>query len=115
MMAIGIFLSLAHTELKSGHVNIDLLTSKMPKSFQKVLAMALLLLSVCTFALVLFCTTMKAQHDIASNNLTWILKIPYFPVTCVAIVGCFLMCAALLINLIDLFLEKEEEKAEISD
>ena len=93
MMVVVIFLGLSYTASVKGHVQVDLITSKLSKRTQSVLDSITSLLSVVVFATIAWRFGMNAWSSFTRGGATPTVEIPLSPFLFIACVGCALLCA----------------------
>jgi TRAP-type C4-dicarboxylate transport system permease small subunit len=94
--AVVIGFALPLTTWQRGHVFVDFLTQKMPKSAKKVLDLSTRVLCIVLFAVVgwnLFIYSAKLMH---SGEVSLTIQIPFYPFSYGVGVCCFLQCFVLV-------------------
>jgi len=76
LLLIIIFFSLPYVHGRSGHIRIDLITSKMPGRLQNVLACVMSLLAISLFVLLTWQLVHLGISKMQSNEVSWTLKLP---------------------------------------
>lgn len=76
LLLIIIFFSLPYVHSRSGHIRIDLITSKMPGRLQNVLVCVMSLLAVSLFVLLTWQLVHIGLSKMQSNEVSWTLKLP---------------------------------------
>jgi tripartite ATP-independent transporter DctM subunit len=101
MMVLVVFLGLAYTQTKKGHVSISLLTSKLSPSQMSVLGSTTNLLCLIIFSLITWRCIMQAENLRTSGTSSDVLFIPNFPFMWVVVFGSVLLCFIFLIDSIN--------------
>lgn len=100
MMVILVFWGLAYTQLEKGHVAIELVFSRLPKTAQAIADIIVYCLCLGLFALLVWQNVVQAKSKMATGLVTGTLTIPVWPFYLVVAFGCLIMCLLLLIELI---------------
>jgi tripartite ATP-independent transporter DctM subunit len=101
MLVFIVFTGLAYTQTKTGHITIDLLTSRLSLNVQAVINSATHFLCLGTFILLTWRSIVKAEILRAESTTSGLLFIPNFPFMWVVAFGSALLCLFFLIDLID--------------
>ena len=101
MMVLVVFLGLAYTQTKKGHVSISLLTSKLSPSQMSVVGSTTNLLCLIIFSLITWRCIMQAENLRTSGTSSDVLFIPNFPFMWVVALGSVLLCFIFLIDFIN--------------
>jgi tripartite ATP-independent transporter DctM subunit len=101
MLVFIVFTGLAYTQTKTGHITIDLLTSRLSKRLQAVINSATHFLCLGAFILVTWRSIVKSEILRAEGTTSGLLFIPNFPFMWVVAFGSALLCLFFLIDLID--------------
>ena len=112
LMGIAVFTTLSYTETEKGHVSIELLVSRFPKRVQKILDIAMSILSLGLFALITQQTIVRAKALAAEGLTSSILHVPVYPFYLFGAFGFALLCLVLLVNIVASFVRTDEEMAE---
>ena len=89
-------LALAHTQLRRGHIAVDVLVVRMPRRVQRVLNGLNGLICMALFGLAARQLIVKALVLRASGEVTETLRIVYYPFALAVALGCFLLALVLL-------------------
>ena len=100
MLALLVFLGLAYTQTKKGHVSITLVTSKLSPSQMSVAESATYLLCLIIFSLITWRCILQAEVLRTSGTSSDVLSIPNFPFMWVVVFGSALLCLIFLIDFI---------------
>ncbi len=96
MMVVVVFFSIAHTELKKGHVTIDLITSKFRIKAQNIINSVMYFFFLIVFGWMtwqLYLSTLELWHN---ETVSATLEIPVFPFSFMATLGCALLSLLVL-------------------
>lgn len=97
MLVIGVFFSIAHTQVIKGHVFISLI--KYPPRALVVINTITTLLSLGIAFLMGWRAIVQAREYYRLGLVTTGLEIPFYPFLWVVGVGCFVLCLVLLVDL----------------
>ena len=100
MMAALVFSGLAITELHRQHIVVETFQSHFPKPIIKISVIINSLLAVGIAGLLLTQLYIKALDVYAEEEFTMILKLPYWPVAIIMVIGFGLFFALLVLRLI---------------
>jgi TRAP-type C4-dicarboxylate transport system permease small subunit len=87
------------TEVK-GHVSVDILTSRLPRSIRRGLELITLLLGLFSFILMTWSSILTAIQFGQMGSCTDLLRIPYGPVSLLMALGALLVSIILLFQFI---------------
>jgi TRAP-type C4-dicarboxylate transport system permease small subunit len=96
MLAVVVLTAIGHTQVKGGHISIDLMLSKFPRRVQAIIDTVTNFLGLAMFALVTWQTIKYAQLLYVSHDVSGVLRLPVYPFLFVAAIGCFMFCLAML-------------------
>jgi TRAP-type C4-dicarboxylate transport system permease small subunit len=96
MLAVIVLTAIGHTQMKEGHISIDLVVEWFSPRVQAIIDAATNFLSLAMFALVTWRTIKYAQLLYESNDVSGVLRLPVYPFLVVAAVGTFMFCLAML-------------------
>ncbi len=101
MLPLLVFFGLAYTQVRKGHISIDIVISRFPARVRAIADSISSFLSLSLFALVVWQSAVYAhrlwQGHIVSGVLAW----PVYPFLIAAAFGSLLFCFVLLGNLLD--------------
>jgi len=100
MLVLIVFLGLAYTQTKKGHVSITLVTTKLSSSRMSVVESATYLLCLIIFTLITWRCILQAEVLRTSGTSSDVLSIPNFPFMWVVLLGSALLCLIFLIDFI---------------
>jgi TRAP-type C4-dicarboxylate transport system permease small subunit len=108
-MAFLVFLGLAYTECKKGHVGVDILVSHFPKKMQSIIDLCTTILSFGLFVLIASQNTVQGILELKRGETLTLLEIPTFPFKFLVVVGCLMLCLALLVNIFNFIIGRENK------
>jgi TRAP-type C4-dicarboxylate transport system permease small subunit len=102
-MMVGIvFLSMAYTYSKKGHVAVDVVVMRFPKRVQNVINVVNYLISFFVLALMTWKGFMRGLEIMAFHEVSATLHIPSFPFVFLVALGCGAMAIEILVDTIKL-------------
>jgi TRAP-type C4-dicarboxylate transport system permease small subunit len=96
MLAVIVLTAIGHTQVKDGHISIDLVVTRFRPRVQAIIDTVTNFLSLVMFALVTWRTITYAQLLYQSNDVSGVLRLPVYPFLAVAALGTFMFCLAML-------------------
>jgi TRAP-type C4-dicarboxylate transport system permease small subunit len=96
MLAVIVLTAIGHTQMKEGHISIDILITKFSPRVQTIFDSVTNFLSLVMFALVTWRTIKYAQLLYESHDVSGVLRLPVYPFLVVAAIGTFMFCLAML-------------------
>ncbi len=103
MMVALVFLGLAYTQTKKGHISITLLTVKLSPVQLSVIRSATNLLCLATFSIITWRCILQAETLRVDGITSDTLFIPNYPFMWVVVFGSFLLCLVFLSDVIKSF------------
>jgi TRAP-type C4-dicarboxylate transport system permease small subunit len=108
-LAVMVFLGWAYTQMEKGHISIDLVYNYCPQKVKRILSMinpifGIVLMGLMGYQGVIFSLQSKSSHEV-SDSLHMVL----WPFKFLIAVGAFMMCAQLIIDMIDMWLDGDIE------
>jgi TRAP-type transport system small permease protein len=100
MLAVIVLTAIGHTQMKRGHISIDILVSHFSPRVQAIMDAVTDFVTLAMFALVTWRTIKYAQLLYESNDVSGVLRIPVYPFLVVASIGTFMFCLAMLSTLL---------------
>ena len=98
LMGIMVFFGVAHTHSHGGHINIDLLTSKFPRSVNSVIGTCLYLLSSVFYALVSWQLVGQGIKKFQNQEVSFTYHLPVGTFRFIAAVGALLLALAIFLS-----------------
>lgn len=96
-----VFLPMAWAALRDRHIELDLITAKLPKIAQAILEVIMIFLGVIIMVLVTWRLGVLASQLYAQNATTAIYEISLYPFIYIATIGMGLLTLAFLIRLLN--------------
>lgn len=103
MLLIIVFLAIADTQTRKGHVRIELFSDHLPPRAQAILGVLYCVAGIGLFSMMLVYGATVALADMRTGVTTDQLGIPLFPAKAVIPVGALLMIVELIANLLGHF------------
>ncbi len=100
MMVIVVFFSIAHTELKKGHITIDLIVPRLRIKAQSIINSIMYLFFLIIFAWMTWRIFLSALDLWRNHTVSATLEIPVFPFMFIATLGCALLSLLVLAHLL---------------
>jgi TRAP-type C4-dicarboxylate transport system permease small subunit len=102
LLVIFCFTGIAFTQSQHGHINIELLTLKLPARLQRILRVVTLILSLTVFAVITWQMVIAFWKSWEMQEVRWgALPLPVWPVKLVIAFGSFTLCLQFLLNIVD--------------
>jgi tripartite ATP-independent transporter DctM subunit len=101
MLVLLVYLGLAYTQTKKGHVSVTLFTAKLPLGQVSVIRSATYLLCLAIFGIISWRCVLQAETLRASETASGVLFIPNFPFMWVVALGSVLLFVIFLIDFLD--------------
>jgi len=95
--------ALGYTQLKKGHIAVDVLVNMFPKPVQKLVQTINFAVGFIFFVLAAWQITVKASTLRQTGEVTETLRIIYYPFAYAVALGCLVLALVLLIDLFKLF------------
>lgn len=108
--AIVTAFALGYTQIKKGHIAVDIVVVRFSKKTQNILLVINNLICMIFFALVTFQVSKYGTTLWQTGEVTETLGIIYYPFTYGVAAGCAVLCLVLLIDVLKIILRKEESK-----
>lgn len=98
MLVLIVFAALGYTQVRRGHISIDVVVSRFSPRTQSVIDSITYLLSLALFSLVTWQSAVYAHRLFEERDVSGILLVPIYPFLIVVALGSFLFCLVLLVN-----------------
>ena len=108
--AIVTAFALGYTQIKGGHVSVDLFVQRFPKKHQKILTGINHLICTIFFVIVAWQIAKFATKLLTTGEVTETLRIIYYPFTYGVAIGCAVLSLVFLTEFLKSLLGKEEDK-----
>jgi TRAP-type C4-dicarboxylate transport system permease small subunit len=96
MLAVAVLTAIGHTQIRGGHISIDLVVAKFPARVRAIIDCVTHFLSLVMFVLVTWQTLKYAHLLYISNDVSGVLRLPVYPFLIVVAIGSFLFCLAMV-------------------
>ncbi len=96
-------LPLAYTQLKKGHVAVDIVSLKFPVTVRKTAVGISYALGIVFFGLAAWKLWVLGTILMRSGEVSETLKMPFWPFTYAVAVSCVLMCFCLFVDIVSMF------------
>ena len=96
-MIVIVFSGMSYCAITRGHVAVELFNDLLPTRLQKLLSLAINLVSAALLGFIAWRTTLKAFEAIEDNEATMMIFIPHFPFILFAALGFALHAIACLL------------------
>ena len=96
MLAVIVLTAIGHTQMKRGHISIDILVSHFSSRVQAIMDAVTDFVTLAMFALVTWRTVKYAQLLYESNDVSGVLRLPVYPFLIIAAIGTFMFSLAML-------------------
>lgn len=96
--AIVVSFSLAHTSVLRGHISVELIVQKLPKTAQIVIDGINSLLGTALFGLITWQSMLYASNLMHTGEVSLTLQMPIYPFVYGIAVGSGMLCLVLLID-----------------
>ncbi len=101
-MVAVVYLGIAHTEKKRGHVRVAAVTSRLPARVRLLIDQAVYLLALLTGALVVWAVAVNAVSSFSSDEaVAGTVPLPVWPVKFVILAGCIIYWSQIQLNAIE--------------
>jgi len=100
MLALVVFFAIGYTQVRRGHISIDVVISRFSPRAQAVIDSITYLLSLGLFSLVTWQSAIHANRLFEGHNVSGVLSLPIYPFVIVVAVGSLLFCLVLLVDLL---------------
>lgn len=100
MLAMVVFLSVAYTLTKNGHVNIDLFSTKFSPNTKSIVESMMILLGIFFFSVIAVENFLKLMESYHLDEMAEISKFPIWPFLGIIVLGSILTILVLVINLL---------------
>ncbi len=97
-MVIVVFLAFSYTQVKKGHVSVELLTDHFPKPVQAILAIFTDLISLAFWGAIAYAGFAQAISQYEKNVVSGTLRLPVYPTVLVMAVGVTFFALVLIID-----------------
>lgn len=109
--AIVTALALGYTQVKRGHISVDIVVLGFSKKIQKILNAVNHFICLIFFALVAWQIAKYANTLMKTGEITETLRIIYYPFTYGVAFGCVILSLVFLVDFLKSFVPEQEDKA----
>lgn len=102
IMIVAVYCSVAYCAVKKGHVNIDLIASGYSPRVQIILDTITGFISLVVFSFMVWATTKQLLVSWTRGEKSYLLGTPAWPFRATLMIGIFMLCLVLLIDMIHL-------------
>jgi TRAP-type C4-dicarboxylate transport system permease small subunit len=108
--AIVTAFALGYTQIKRGHIAVDILVLGFSKKIQKILTAVNYLICMFFFAIVAWQIAKYATTLMKTGEITETLRIIYYPFTYGVAFGCVILSLVFLVDFLKSFVPEQEDK-----
>jgi len=105
LLALMVFLSWGHTQIKKGHVNVELFISRFPPRAQAITNFATTFLALVLFSLIAWQGALSAKATYESGRLVYVIHWPRAPFQFFVPLGALILCLVLIVELVQYFFQ----------
>ena len=98
MLALVVFFAIAYTQVRKGHISIDVVVSRFSPRAQAIIDSITYFFSLGLFSLVTWQSAVHANRLFEGHNVSGVLSLPIFPFVIAVAVGSLLFCLVLLVD-----------------
>ena len=99
-MVVVVFFSLGYTQIRKGHVNIDLIVSRFSARVQGIFDSLTYLITLLLLILLTRQLWAHADRLLSTHSVTGVLAIPLYPIAIIAAIGCLIYILAVMLDLL---------------
>jgi len=100
MLALVVFFSVGYTQIRRGHISIDVIVSRFSPRTQAIIDSITYLFSLGLFSLVTWQSAVHANRLFEGHNVSGILSLPIYPFLIAVAFGSLLFCVVMLVDLL---------------
>ena len=102
--------ALGHTQLKKGHIAVDVLINTFSQKTKRILNAVNSAICLIFFGIAAWQIAVKATTLMNTGEITETLRIIYYPFTYAVAFGCLVLVLVLLTDLISVFMLQKEDR-----
>ena len=102
--------ALGHTQLKKGHIAVDVLINTFSQKTKRILNAVNSAICLIFFGIAAWQIAVKATTLMNTGEITETLRIIYYPFTYAVAFGCLVLVLVLLTDLISVFMSPKEDR-----
>jgi len=96
----AIFLNLAYTQSRKGHIRVELFLLKMPQKLRMTIEVLMLVIALLTLILFTWSSALEAIYSLRIREMQWgAILIPLWPAKILLPIGLFLLCIQILLDI----------------
>ena len=99
MLAILVFMGIAYTQMRKGHISVAVITDRFSARTQSVIESIMNIVYLGLIVVTIWRTTVQFFFQIEHGNVTSILHLPFFPVYAVLVFGWITLAVAVAVQL----------------
>jgi TRAP-type C4-dicarboxylate transport system permease small subunit len=100
MLALVVFFAIGYTQVRRGHISIDVVVSRFSPRVQAIIDSITYLSSLGLFSLVTWQSAVHAHRLFEGHNVSGVLALPIYPFVIAVAVGSLLFCLVMLVDLL---------------
>lgn len=100
MLVITFFFGLAYAQVQQSHISVDIIVSRLPRRTQSILGSFSYLVYFSFVLLMTWRTFLYGMEALRIGEKTSILDVQIAPFVFLAALGCLVLCAAVMVDLI---------------
>ena len=100
MLGLMVFLSWGYTQIKKGHVNVELFILHFPPRLRLITDIVTTLLTLCLCIIIVWQSTLMAIETHQSGEVVYVIHWPLAPFQLMVPLGGILMCLVLVMEVI---------------
>jgi TRAP-type C4-dicarboxylate transport system permease small subunit len=108
--AIVTAFALGYTQIKRGHIAVDIIVLRFSKRTQTILLAANNVICMIFFAMVTWQITKYGTTLWKTGEVTETLRIVYFPFTYCVAAGCVVLCLVFMTDILKIIFQREEDQ-----
>ena len=98
MLALVVFFAIAYTQVRKGHISIDVVVSRFSPRAQAIIDSITYFFSLGLFSLVTWQSAVHANRLFEAHQVSGVLSLPIYPFVIAVAVGSLLFCLVLLVD-----------------
>ncbi|MGI5900887.1 MAG: TRAP transporter small permease [Desulfitobacteriia bacterium] len=116
MMALVVFFAFAQTQVRKGHIHVDLIVNIVPNLLKRIFEVIVYALMVLTTVFITYAQYLQTVEIYAQKQVTGVLYLPMFPFYLIVFIGILLFFFVLVLDfikaIINLFKPQKPQKEE---
>jgi TRAP-type C4-dicarboxylate transport system permease small subunit len=115
LIATGLGFALSNCEMLGGNIAMDVLTEKFPQRIQRIIEIAVYIISLGFWAIVVWRIFVFADTSFINGRVTPTTSIPIYPFIFILGFNVFLLCVVLAYRLVCTIKDRPEESGKSSN